>query len=63
MADLYGKLYFSWVQCSHPRIPDPASFSALSNWPLAFSRTNPNTALLLICVDLRSSAAKIGGRR
>jgi hypothetical protein len=35
MADPYGKLYFSWVQCSHPCIPDPTRISAISNWQLA----------------------------
>ncbi len=43
MADPYGKLYFSWVQCSNLCIPDPTDISALSNWQLAISQTKPNS--------------------
>jgi hypothetical protein len=35
MADAYGKSYFSWVQRSYSRIPDPIGISANSNWQLA----------------------------
>ncbi len=62
MAVLNGKRYFSWVQCSRDCIHDPARVSANSTWQLAISQTNfkanPNT----VCADLRSSAARNGGR-
>ena len=45
MAVLNGKLYFSWVQRSRLRIPDPTSISADGNWQLA-KPTNSNPALI-----------------
>jgi hypothetical protein len=75
MADTYGKLYFSWVQCFHLTIPDPTSISAnsttpaLSLWPLALSQTNPKTNPKAIRGLSRSFAAhsrvraEIGGGR
>ncbi len=41
MAVTYGKSYFSWVQCFHPRIPDPTNISANSNWQMAIGQKPP----------------------
>jgi hypothetical protein len=75
MADTYGKLYFSWVQCFRLCIPDPTNISAnsptpaLSPWPLALSQTNTKTNPNRIRGFSRSFAApshlrdEIGGGR
>ncbi len=41
MAVVNGKRYFPWVQCLAPYSLDPNGGSALSNWQLAVSQTNP----------------------
>jgi len=35
MADIYGNLYFSWVQCSLRCIPDSTRITADGNWQIA----------------------------
>lgn len=46
MADVYGKLDFSWVQRCKPCILNPTNISAISNWQLAISQTNIKTKAL-----------------
>jgi hypothetical protein len=41
MADVYGKSYFSWVQCSNPCILDPISAIITRQLALGRTKTNP----------------------
>jgi hypothetical protein len=53
MAGVYGKLYFSRVQCSRVHTCDRAQRSALGNWHLApgTSKINPTRRFSLsLCV-------------
>ena len=51
MADIYGNLYFSWVQCSLLCIPDSSRISANSNWQIAISQTQLRKAAFVFLRD------------
>jgi hypothetical protein len=60
MADVYGKLDFSWVQRSNLCILDPTRISAISKRQLALRQTNPGLSFSVSpCL---SGGFLIGGR-